>query len=342
MASARESGAAMPERADGAFHSGVPWISIVLGTALLVAVVVAALHFSEERAFLRVAEQAEPAWLGVAFVLQAGTYLAQGGIWGRVGAVAGFHLSRRTTFELGLAKLFADQVLPSAGVSSSILIAKALEQRNGPPGAVKAAVLINMASYHLGYVIALSAALVIASRQGNASAVIVVPASLFLLFSLALSGAVIALPGRLPQRLSGAMERTQATRGLLAFMAGADAALVRDPRVIALTVGLQLTIVLLDTATMWTLVRALGATASPTGVFASFMVASLFRTMGIVPGGLGTFEATSVLTLHMIGVNLAVALSATLLFRGLSFWLPMLPGYWCSRRAVSGGMMRSS
>jgi Mg2+-importing ATPase len=72
------------------------------------------------------------------------------------------------------------------------------------------------------------------------------------------------------------------------------------------------------------------------------MIASLFRTMGIVPGGLGTFEATSVLTLRMMGVDLAVALSATLLFRGLSFWLPMLPGYWFSRRVVAPARTKSS
>jgi Mg2+-importing ATPase len=67
------------------------------------------------------------------------------------------------------------------------------------------------------------------------------------------------------------------------------------------------------------------------GVYASFMISSLLRTMGIVPGGLGTFEATSVLTLRMIGVAIPVALSATLLFRGLTFWLPMLPGLWLSK-----------
>jgi Mg2+-importing ATPase len=94
-------------------------------------------------------------------------------------------------------------------------------------------------------------------------------------------------------------------------------------------------IILMDAATIWILILALGQRASASGVFASFMIASLFRTMGIVPGGLGTFEVTSVLTLRMVGVDLAVALSATLLFRGLSFWLPMLPGYWFSRRAVA-------
>jgi len=46
------------------------------------------------------------------------------------------------------------------------------------------------------------------------------------------------------------------------------------------------------------------------------------------------FEATSVLMPRMVGIDVAVALSATLLFRGLSFWLPMLPGYWCTHRLL--------
>jgi Mg2+-importing ATPase len=65
------------------------------------------------------------------------------------------------------------------------------------------------------------------------------------------------------------------------------------------------------------------------------MVASVFRTLGIVPGGLGSFEAASVLTLHANGVTTAVALSATLAFRGMSFWLPMLPGFVASRHLAS-------
>jgi Mg2+-importing ATPase len=93
----------------------------------------------------------------------------------------------------------------------------------------------------------------------------------------------------------------------------------------------QVVIFLLDGATMWVLILALGEHASMKGVYASFMLSSLLRTMGVVPGGLGTFEATSVLTLKMIGVAIPVALSATLLFRGLTFWLPMLPGLWLSK-----------
>lgn len=77
------------------------------------------------------------------------------------------------------------------------------------------------------------------------------------------------------------------------------------------------------------------ARAGPvTAVFASFMIASLVRTLGVVPGGLGTFEATSVIALTLTGISSAAALAATLLFRGLSFWLPMGPGFVASRAAL--------
>jgi Mg2+-importing ATPase len=77
---------------------------------------------------------------------------------------------------------------------------------------------------------------------------------------------------------------------------------------------------------MWVLIRSLGSRGHIVGVFASFMISTLLRTLSITPGGLGAFEAASTFSLKLAGVPLPVALSATLLFRGLSFWLPMLPG----------------
>ena len=61
--------------------------------------------------------------------------------------------------------------------------------------------------------------------------------------------------------------------------------------------ALQGAIVLLDSATMWTLIRALGVAAPAGDIFASFMIASLFRTMGIVPGGCGYLDASLTATI---------------------------------------------
>ena len=325
-----------------ASRHGVNWMAWLLGIGLLVAVIAGAVRFSEDQSFLRLAERAAPWWLAVAVLFQISTYVAQGGIWRRVARACGSRLTRWTAFQLSLAKVFVDQALPSGGLSSSVLIAKALEQRELPAPAVKASVLVNITSYQVAYVIALLVAVVIAAVRGEINPVITTAAALFLLFSAALSGGVLTLVGQRHDRLAERLSRIPALRGALDFVAAADRGLVRSPRMLAETITWQGAIILLDAATIWILILALGERASVAGVFASFMMASLFRTMGIVPGGLGTFEATSVVTLRMVGVDVAVALSATLLFRGLSFWLPMVPGYWCSRRAVSASRSRTS
>jgi Mg2+-importing ATPase len=62
------------------------------------------------------------------------------------------------------------------------------------------------------------------------------------------------------------------------------------------------------------------------------LLASLARTLSIMPAGLGVFEGVAVVTLHQLGIPVTQALSAMLLFRGVSYWLPLLPGFIASRR----------
>ncbi|MDG0024643.1 hypothetical protein [Trinickia sp. Y13] len=44
--------------------------------------------------------------------------------------------------------------------------------------------------------------------------------------------------------------------------------------------------------------------------------------------------SASVGMLSLLGVSVAAALAATLLLRGMTFWLPMLPGVWLARREI--------
>ena len=124
------------------------WLSWMLGAAILVAVVVAALHVAEGRELIDVAARAKPWWLVLAVCLQGTTYLAQGEIFRRVPRAAGYRLPLTAAYELSLAKLFIDQALPSAGIGSTIVVAKALERRAVPRAVVAASMVINIASYH--------------------------------------------------------------------------------------------------------------------------------------------------------------------------------------------------
>jgi Mg2+-importing ATPase len=235
----------------------VRWFSWIIGLAMLAAVIIAALHFSEEREMLRIAD----------------------------------------------------------GVSRPV---------------VMASVVVDAVSHYAAYVLPLALALVITVVLGHPSPLIFAAAAIFAVFSASLIAAALVLSGRKsmgPKWLG----RIPLLKNVLALLREAEPRLARSFPLIFKSSLFQLAIVLLDAATVWILILSLGEPASPTGVFASFMISTLLRTISIVPGGLGVFEAASVLTLKLAGVPVPVALAATMLFRGLSFWLPMVPGLIFSR-----------
>ena len=310
------------------------WPSWLLGGAMLAAVIVAGLHFSEGRNIYHLARNARPSWLLVALFLQAATYLFQGEIWRIVTRAVGEPLALRTAYWLSLAKLSVDQLLPSAGISGSLLMVKALEQRGFPRPVVMAGVAVDTASCYATYVLGLGAALVITLVHHQANGLVLFASIPFAAGGIGVTVAVLVLSGRRAGAVAKNIARVGPVRRVLQFFAAADRGLVRRPALLLEASACQLAILLIDAGTIWVLIAALGPTATPTSVFASFMISTLFRIVGFVPGGLGAFEAASVLTLKAIGVGVPVALAATLLFRGLSFWLPMLPGLWFARRAV--------
>src|SRR5690606_8849562 len=182
----------------------------------------------------------------------------------------------------------------------------------------------------------LAAALAVTVLEGHATRLLLLAGGLFVLGTLGAGLTVALLAGHpLPARLSRLPGGKWLQRPL-AVLEQADSRLVRNPRLLLTATGLDLGIVLLDASTLWVLTLALGESPSWASVFAGFMLASVLRSVGVTPGGLGLFEAALITTLSWAGISVPVALSATLLFRGLSFWLPMLPGLLLARGAVKG------
>jgi Mg2+-importing ATPase len=314
---------------------GAHWKAWLSGMILLGAVVTVALHFSEGHEFIRLAERAEPWWLTVAVLLQAGTYLVQSQIWRTVAHAARFPLSLSFAYRLSLAKLFVDQALPTGGISGTVIVAKTLEDRGMPRAAVMGGVVVvNTAAYYAAYVLNLIMALAVTAIHHRLNGLIVVTTLLFVAFSIGFAVVLLVLSGRDEGRV-GMFGRVQPLARILRFLQEAQPHLARDPRLLLKALAWHIVIFWLDAVTVWVSILAIGGTAPVGGVFASYMIASVFRSIGVLPGGLGTFEAAAVLTLNLVGVSIPVALAATLIFRGLSFWLPMLPGLWFSRGVLT-------
>ncbi len=311
------------------------WLIWLVGTAACMALILVVTHLADQREFLRLLQTIEPLSLGLAVLLQSSTYLAQAFVWRLVARSTGHLMPMGKAYELSLAMLFVNQALPSAGISGVALVSGAMSHAGIPRAVIVSTVLIDTAMYYLAYAFLMAGALIVTLYSGYfpiwVSAVMLV----FIGVGFGVTRFLLTLPGNRTSRLKTRLRRFPKLANLIDWADQAHAESFRNKRVLSQAFACHVVIFLLDAATVWVAVRALGVTAPMDGVLSSFMASTLFRTIGIMPGGLGTFETASVMSLKSIGLELPVALSATLLFRGLSFWLPMLPGLICSRRLLA-------
>lgn len=315
-----------PERRSGRLWR---WL---FGLVVLLAVGFVVLHRSEGWDLLVLAGRIQPRWLVIACALQGATYLADAWVWGRVLARADERRPLGWLVRLSFAKFFVDQFVPTGGVTGTLLVMRSLEKNGVSRGTSMASLVIRMSSYYLAYAGALAVGMWIADRAGHVPRVLfgigAVTIAIFTLIPATLLW-VLRVPGRaFPRWLERLVERRplRKIRPQLEAMRAASPAFVRDAPLLAHSTGFQLAIFLLDAASLWVLLLALGVDASFSTAFAGFMLGFLAGSIGI-PAGVGAFEAAAVAGLNLMGVPVAPALAATLLFRGLSLWLPLFPGF---------------
>ena len=73
-------------------------------------------------------------------------------------------------------------------------------------------------------------------------------------------------------------------------------------------------------------VAASGARVESVPLLLAFVAASVLRMIPITPGGLGFVEAGLAVTLVWAGLSAANATVATLAYRLVSYWLPLIAG----------------
>ena len=311
------------------------WLAWLSGILLLVVVGLVIARRGEELKFADLLQHAHPAWLLGAVVLQIGTYACAAGAWQRVLARQHIHTSFWQLIPLGLAKLFMDQVVPSAGLSGTLLVVRALTRRGVPNGASASAVVVGLLGFYLAYGLALVTALVLLAVSGDLSRRML---ALAIVASFLIGAVVVALFWLLRGRrgpVRSLLMRIPGLKGFLQELHDAPKEALHDKTLLLQTTVLQFGIFVLDAATLGVCLAALGATASLTGLFAALVLASLVATITLIPSGLGTFDATMLAMLHLVGVSTTHGVGAVLLFRGFTLMLPLLPGLWLAHREMN-------
>lgn len=306
------------------------------GTVLLAGLGVVALRKVEWARFADIVQRAEPKWLIAAVLMQLGTYLCAAATLQRGIKASGVSRNLFGLVPLGLAKLFVDQVVPTGGLGGTVLVVRALERRGVARGVATAAVVVNTLAFYASYAVAVGGTLVYLFMRHGVSRAILILLTLFSIYAVAMPVLIlwIVYGGRRTQ--AGWVSRVPGLDKAIRAMQEAPTSTLRHPLIFLESVVLQLGIILLDAWTLDVLLRSIGHPAPFLIVFTSFVLASIAATLSLLPGGVGSFEAGSVAAMRYLGIPLEVALTGTLLLRGLTLWLPMIPGIWFARHEMMG------
>ncbi len=239
------------------------------------------------------------------------------------------------TVRAQVAAAFVDIVSPHS-VGGMALNARFLQRQGVEPGAAVAGVGVNVIGGVVAHVLLLAGFAVWAGTEavpaGAVGSASFTP-SPWLLVPLALAIVVVALVGALPRGRRLVRERVvphlqDARRGLRGIG--------NQPRKLAAVVGGSALTTVAFTGSFVATVQAFGGGISIAALGATYLGAWAVAAFAPTPGGLGALELALVAGLTRLGMAADLALSTIVVFRALTFWLPVLPGWvmfqWMQRR----------
>jgi uncharacterized membrane protein YbhN (UPF0104 family) len=212
------------------------------------------------------------------------------------------------------------------------MVVRGLMRRGVASAVAITALFIAALSYYAAYFMVGALAFVLLWHSGDLNAAW---RALFIAFAIVIATlgmALLFLSRSADNLIPAAIQHWRPFAQLARMLSQVRVDILRDPRLIFEVVTLQSGIFLLDAATLWCTGRAAGLNVDVGSSFMSFILASVVATLSPIPLGLGSFEGTCTGLLHLMGGGLEASLAATLILRGLTLWLPMLPGLVMIRR----------
>jgi uncharacterized membrane protein YbhN (UPF0104 family) len=251
------------------------------------------------------------------------------------------------SYQITMAGLVATRLFAAAGAGGVALTAWSLRRSGMEPRLVACRMVAFMVLLYVVY----AASLLIDGiglgsglfPGGGSFAITVLPAIVAAVL-FALAGAMALLPGDLERRL----QRWASGSGRLAHWV---ARAVTAPALAASGVRTAIDLIRsrdagllgalawwgFDISVLWAMFHAFGSPPPFTVIWMAYFVGMLGNLLPL-PGGLGGVEGGMIGALAAFGVDFNLAVLAVLSYRGISFWLPTLPGvvaYFQLRRTVA-------
>ena len=307
-------------------------------------------RFTEVRLLAATLASGRPLWVLVAALLQVLYYAVFTGMYQSGFDTVGVRTRTRDLVPVLLASMFVNVAAPTGGASGAALFVDDLTRRGHQAGRAAAGTVLILAADFTAFTLTLLPGLVALFLVHELKSYEVAAALVLVLIAGGLTGLLLAgmsHPGRVRHLLAwvrslvgrpfvwlgrpGPLSEEWADRTADDFGLAAQAAAAQPGRV-ARTLGLGLAANALDLASLYALFLAFSQPVSFGTLIAGYGIGILFWIVSITPQGIGVTEGAMALVYTSLGVPAAAATIIALVFRGLTFWLPMLAGLVLLRR----------
>jgi uncharacterized membrane protein YbhN (UPF0104 family) len=129
----------------------------------------------------------------------------------------------------------------------------------------------------------------------------------------------------------------QVQRKLLDFIGhlfGVLLTIIRHPKRLMTALIFSMSITISYLAVLWASTKAVGIELSIVDLFIAFVAGNTALTISPTPGGIGAVEAAITGVIVSASISPSLALASVVLFRIISYWIPIVPGYIAFRTAT--------
>ena len=328
------------------------WILIIL-TIVFLWIVVS--RFTELEQLKTTLTQGQWSWILAAIAVQIVYIFVFASSYQAAFSALDIRMHLRDLVSLTLGSLFVNVIVPAGGAGGTALFANEVARHGKSPTKAAAAVLLQLIADFTAFALILVPGMVYLFIQHDLKAHEIVAAVILVLLTLGLTTILLLgiwkqewlyrlfrwaqktanwLFGHLHRSLSLAEDWAQKNAG---EFNQAAAAVASHPLALIRTVGVAFLAHLLDVATLYILFLAFNQPVRLGVLVAGYAIGILFWIVSITPSGIGVVEGLMALTFTSLGIPGAAATTITLAFRGLTFWIPMLLGFFAVQRLRTFG-----
>jgi uncharacterized protein (TIRG00374 family) len=301
-------------------------------------------QFAELQALVETIQRGDLRYLALALVIETAWLMNLAASYLAIFSAIGIEEKVENVLFIATAANFVGIVAPSVGMSGVALFIAEARRRNYSPARAAIAGALYVLFDYVGIICALALGLIVLIRRGNLTTVEITASAILVSIALVLAlllylgmksaqalGKALSFLARLVNYLVHPFTHRQYLSETRAIEFAHDAAeglheLRRAPRKMLAPIGLALINKTLQISILLYVFLAFHVPISAGTIVAGFSIGYLFLIVSPTPAGLGVVEGAMTIFLSSMYIPLEAAAVVTLVYRGITFWVPLLFG----------------